>query len=95
MTLKQFNSQYPEFTGFIFLNGGFFLDSKLKEYLDLLGTKYIELKLDYMDNSFLKMVNPNIGPNLLFFKDSIFITKIDSLTGLDNLREFIENCYKL
>ena len=92
MTLKQFETEYPDYTGFIFLNGGFFLDHKLKEYLIQLELKFLEFKLDYMDNTFLRVVMPNIGPNLLYFKNGQYINNIDSLGTIDKLKDFIESC---
>lgn len=92
MTKKQFETQYPDFTGYIFLNAGYFLDAKLKEQLDELKIKYLTLYLDHLDNSILKIIQPNIGPNLVYYKDGEFVKKIESVGRLEKLRDFIESC---
>lgn len=89
MTLKQFEDQYPNFTGLIFIDGGFFLDSKLKEQLDILEIKYIHLKLMNLETSFLKWFNPDIGINLGFIENGKLIRKYSNLSSLDNLKNFM------
>ena len=94
MTKKQFGDQYPNYTGFVFLDSGFFLDKKLKESLDSLNIKYLEFKIDIIDKTFYKMVEPNIGPNLLYFKDGNYITKLNIFIGQEDLKKFIGNCIR-
>lgn len=94
MTLKQFEDTYPSYSGFIFLDSGFFLDKKLKETLDFLKVHYLEFKIDYIDKSFYRMVEPNIGPNLLYFKDGNYVKKLDIFIGQENLKIFIDECIR-
>ena len=91
MTKKQFEDQYPNYSGFIFLDSGYYLDRKLKESLDSLKIEYLNFKIDYLDKSFYRMVEPNIGPNLLYFKDGQYITKLDVFIGQEYLKKFIND----
>lgn len=90
MTHKQFNEQYPDYTGFVFITSGFYLDSKLKEQLDENEIKYIELNINFIHHTFLKIIEPNIGPNLLFFKNGEIKNKIKRVGPLSWLMDFIK-----
>lgn len=95
MTLSQFNDLYPNYTGLIFINSRFFVDSKLKNQLDTLKAKYIELQIDNLHNSFFKVFKPNIGANLIYFKNGEFKKQIERIKPIDKLDDFIKSCNEL
>lgn len=94
MTLKQFNDQYPDFDGLLFINSNFFLDGKLKEQLDELNVKYLELNLMVLESSFLRWYQPEIGINLAYVKNGEVIDRFMVLGTQKKLITFINNLNK-
>ena len=90
MTLKQFNDAYPNYKGYIFINGGYFLDERFKDQLDHLKVEYIELKLISLESSFLKWIEPEIGINPCLVDNEILLEKYNKLSNVEKLKNFIE-----
>lgn len=91
MTLNQFEKDYPNFDGLLFINSYCFLDEKLKEQLISLNIKFKELSILQLETSFINWFRPEIGINLAYIKDGKIIARYDMLGSTNKLINFINS----
>lgn len=90
MTIKQFNDTYPEYTGLMYINSGYFVDDKMKSLLDSLDIKYLEIHINSLDSGLLKHFKVDIGPNLYRLDKGLVVGTLQSLVNRDSVKEFCE-----
>lgn len=88
-TLNQFKLEHPEYTGYILVYAGFFVDKKLEEMLIDKKVTYIKLNYNELENDFLKFLEPGIGPCLIYLENGEIAKKLLSLVSSNKLNEWL------
>jgi hypothetical protein len=91
MTLKQFKETYPEYKGYIFINGNYFIDKRFKDQLEYLKVDFIELYLISLESTFLNWFQPDIGINFGLVDNDEILEKYSILSNVEKLKNFIDN----
>jgi len=90
-TLNQFKLEYPEYTGYILVDAGFFVDKKLEEMLIDKKITYTKLNYNELENDFLKFLEPGISPCLIYLEKGEIIKKLLTLVSSNRLNNWLES----